>query len=329
MRSIRRFRYGGWILLALICSVLATWRTPPDYQHPAEVDVIELSPNRSLMATRCGDGVLRMWEVGSGRLLWSRDTLHRDRYGNLEGRFAFAPDGRHLALAGGEPGEVLTLDANSGTIVEQESFEELGEVCGVGYSPDGSFRATLGERGELILTSRATQMTERISLESRPYGPAKIRFSPDGSRLAISGEGFVCLVELKTREVRGYPYSPVTPAAVSTSLDLVATPGIDNQVVITDLNTMEAREVLGTAEPPVRGHEIFCNLSAVAFSADGRFLATSFRGWSVSLWDLESKRRVGGLECRDVRCIRLLDNNTVVVGRKNGKVEIGEFRSLF
>ena len=188
--SNRKFHHAFWILLILVCSALFTWKSEPDFQHPDEVNLIEFSPDRNFMATHCKDNLFRMWEVKSGKLLWSRKSEFAkwSMYNNVRG-FAFSVDGQQLAFVSEEPGEVLTLDVSSGNLLDKDTFEKFKEIKGVGFSPDGTLRVTLGELPEIVLTNLATGERQWIPLTHSTHYPTRIDFSQGFPATAFNMSG--------------------------------------------------------------------------------------------------------------------------------------------
>ena len=84
--------------------------------HSAPVNSVTFSPDGKTLASGCGHGVLKLWEVESGRCLWSRPAHQEVR------ALAFSPDGKLLASGTGTigvyDGRTLRLwDAASGKLV--------------------------------------------------------------------------------------------------------------------------------------------------------------------------------------------------------------------
>jgi WD40 repeat protein len=112
---------------------------------------------------------------------------------------AFSPDGRHLAVGGGQ-GTLTVWDAATGREVYSLTGHSLS-VMGVAYSPDGRRLASVsgdgGRRaGELKLWDTATG-AELLSLPGRLGSINAIAFSPDGQRLATATAGELGQVRLQ------------------------------------------------------------------------------------------------------------------------------------
>ena len=88
------------------------------------------SPDGQLLATPVDDGTIRVWEVQSGRELW---TLPSRKEG---GSAAFGPDGKLYSL--GLDGEIVVWDVKTGTkFLSLREFEPCGGAAVIGLSPDG------------------------------------------------------------------------------------------------------------------------------------------------------------------------------------------------
>lgn len=90
------------------------------------------SPNGSLLAASLSDGTVRVWEVESGRALWTLPG---------RGSAAFGPDERVLAYLGPK-GEVVVWDIEVGIAVFTfPEFEPCGGAAIIGFSPDRNWLA--------------------------------------------------------------------------------------------------------------------------------------------------------------------------------------------
>jgi WD40 repeat protein len=196
--------------------------------HPGTVYQVAFSPDGRLLATRCRDGLLRLWDRQSGQLL--RQWRHKDVALDT---FAFSPDGRVLAVSGKDrtirlwrvedgsligkplehPAYVWTLcftpdgrglwsttndhtarcwDLGTGTVAR--SWTAPGQLTSAALRPEGRTLLSAASAGWLI--------QQRDLLSGQPEGPALghpaaiitgLAFSDDGS-LALSGGGRAALL---------------------------------------------------------------------------------------------------------------------------------------
>src|SRR5262249_43780681 len=117
--------------------------------HGRDVTSLSFSPDGSLLASGCGDETMKLWDVGSGRLLATLSCSQRVL------AVAFSPDGKTVAVgevATGlftiEPGKARLWDVQHR---RQSAFlmgHKDGAEC-LAFSPDGSTLAT-GDRAGTV-----------------------------------------------------------------------------------------------------------------------------------------------------------------------------------
>lgn len=214
--------------------------------HDDWVFSVAFSPDGKLLASGSGDETIKLWEVATGRL-----TKTLSEHASYVTSVAFSPDGM---LASGSFDKTIKLwDVATGQEVKTLSGH-TSRVNSVALSPDGKLLSSVGGdclgdtcfgEGKLWDVGKGTQ------LRPLTLGPDEVAysvaFSPNGKLVA---SGF-----------RIPSFSPDQPPPASSRLWKVAT-------------GMEARSLAGHTS----------DVWAVAFSPDGKLLATGSDDTTIRLW---------------------------------------------
>lgn len=216
---------------------------------------------------------------------------------------AFSPDGLLLATGGYDDGLVRFWDPTTSEPVGRALAGHSGAVSAVAFAPDGTLLASSSLDGTVRLWDPGTGGAVGRPLTRRRGQVNAVAFSPDGRLLAAgsgSGDGTHGLVQLwdpRSQELvaeiltgRG---GQVLALAFSPDGALLATGSYAGGLV------QVWRPVTGLWRP-ITGESVRTFRSAgggrvyaVAFSPDGRLLATSGEGGVVQLWDPATGEPVG------------------------------------
>jgi WD40 repeat protein len=234
---------------------------------------LSLSPDNTLLATGGPDSKVRVWDVGSGKLVATLDEQK-----NRPSHVSFSPDGRVIVVVNN--GGLYLYKTQGwkfiGGQLKAASQSPLipggGEVI---FSPDGS-HAAAAYHGTIYFTdlpsgARSSQLTGF----SGPYWGAT--FSPDGSTLAVVSSD-IHLFNLQTRrEIRTLQTSGGAVKKMAFSPDgiyLAATmanmyEGCDDWAQIWRVDSGSVVQKLELASVP---NQVAC-AGGLAYSPDGRWLA--------------------------------------------------------
>jgi WD40 repeat protein len=298
---------------------------------PPKYTPIAFSPNGKLLA--CADyvakenvpvvGSVRLWDVGKRKVV---ATL-RDGGGELDygvyGVFsvAFSPDGKTLAVSSGRA--VTLFDVASGK--EKSSFKGCGGP--LAFGPDGKTLATADESGGTLWDLSTGK--KRVSLKG--YGICAA-FSPDGKLLATGSGQFgsegrpgaaqVTLWDVATGRERATLGRSVKLKITARSLLHLKADGVPKRVLLklaalngTEFPTAEDFEsefpkildkILDKDQRKQYGFLVQREIASVrerpefvwsvAFSPDGKTLASASVLGSVFLWDIKSGKRTATLQ---------------------------------
>jgi WD40 repeat protein len=221
---------------------------------------------------------VRLWDVATGQL------RHDFGHSYCVDAVAFSPDGKRLATGAAYTDTILRVwDPLTGKNTAQMRGHALG-IEAVAYSPDGKLLASGSVDGTVRLWDPASGKAVR-RLDAEDHYVYAMAFAPDGKTIATGGKRkAIHLWDVATgQEVRSFdnPGGFVLRLAFSPGGKTIATKGEDEGFVrLWDVATgKELRRLnLGKAR---RG-------ASLAFSPDGKELASGDDAGAVHLWDVQT-----------------------------------------
>ncbi len=248
--------------------------------HADRVWGCAFSPDGRRLASVSDDQTLKVWDVATGRVLGS--------FGCAAGctGVAFSPDGRRVAVACDDR-TVSIWDVEAGRR-ERVLRGHTAAVCAAAFSPDGTRLATGSADATVRLWDVATGEAVRV-LEGHSARVSSVAFSPDGKRLASASEDRTVRLWDAARGARlltlaGHNSAVLGVAFAPDGNTLAACTAVTERVV-----TLEPGEIklwdLRTGEERLTLHGHLRGVLGVAFSPDGKRLASAGEDGSVRVWE--------------------------------------------
>jgi WD40 repeat protein/DNA-binding SARP family transcriptional activator len=249
--------------------------------HASGVLSAAFSADGKWLYTASRDGTAKVWDISPSA---GGDALNLVGHTNRVATVAYRPDGKQLATFGWD-GTIRIWDAVTG---EQLHMIQLEGEYGVGngyagnvtYSPDGKLLAYNDLNTTRIIN--VENGDELMALDPFESGVLGVVFSPDGKLLADAGvDGTVrihdsgggkTLLEFVTGEIQQIVFSPDEKR-----LAIAAEDG----AYVYDVTT-------GKLVLKYSGHGEGIRNSGIAFSPDGKWIASSGNDSTIKVWDAET-----------------------------------------
>jgi WD40 repeat protein len=279
-------------------------------RHGGAIHALRFCPEGRRLATACGDGTARLWDVATGTPL--APPLEHD---GAVRAVAFDPDGAALVTAGDE-GLLRRWDALTGDRVG-EPWPCGGPAACLAFRPDGARIAAGGPGGLSLWDALSGRVVRAPDAE---LGPVRaLAFSPDGATLAVACDGgAVHLLESDGGAPSGAPLAHGSAVAVLEFDPLgrwLLAGDIAGHARLWDL----ARRTLLVDLP--HGERIQC----AGFRPDGDAFATAGTDGTARLWDGAGGRPIGAplLHRARVACLAFRPDGTLMAtGGADGTVRL-------
>jgi WD40 repeat protein len=258
-----------------------------------------ISPDdRSGVSFDVKQGRVQIWDLPKGSLA---NSVPASRDFNLGSVVAFSPDGKLLAV-GNQGGSVDLIDTVKSKIARSWTAPEFGAIRAVEFSPDGKWLAFAGEIGGVeAIDVESGQVRYRPDQLKHTGMVDVVRFSPDGKTLIAGGVGRtdqISIWNIQTGESIGRATAPglwqVMDFAWSRDGTKAAAAGHSvqgNGLYVFDWKSRHELLPTTTARDKI---------VRIAFSPDGRRLATGSYSDEIQTWEIVGGRSLYRLKgaCR-------------------------------
>jgi WD40 repeat protein len=259
--------------------------------HTAGVLGVAFTPDGRQVISGGADGTVRLWGAATGKEL---RTLKAHR-GWVRG-LAVSADGLLLATSCPMEGEVKIWDAKADPACLSIAANG-GPLLSVAFSPDGQRLAAVGVAGCLRVIHPATgqdvlAMQDAIKFQGTAgnFPLVGVSFSRDGKKLATGYDTGA----VRIRDAASGVVELEFQAQEGTIWDLAFSPDGKKIATVGGLGFGQATKAqvwdaaTGRRRYAVTGHDPRMQIGAVAWSPDGKWLATAGHDLTARLWDGET-----------------------------------------
>ncbi len=250
---------------------------------------VAFSPDGKILATGDSGGEVRLWDVATRQQIGAAITAD----GVPVNAVAFSPNGTMLATAS-DDGTARLWDVSTHSQVGAPMTADAKPVDAVAFSPDGKILATASDDGTARLWSVRTHRQVGAPMTVDGEAMLSVVFSPDGKTLATAtlGSAVARLWDVATQQqVASLWVSNVQVLSVAFSPDgtmLAIGSADDNGAGTARLWDVSTQQQIGT---PLIADSTFAE--SVAFSPDGKTLATAGQDDTARLWNVGTQQQIG------------------------------------
>jgi WD40 repeat protein len=246
----------------------------PSAGHTGVLTDVFLPPGGKTAVTASTDRTARVWDLTTGKMLHLFDG---SPYQYM--RAAVSANGNLLAL-GGSADQIRLHDLTTGKPAGEVAVD-LGGVTALALTPDATVVLGACPRDSSIHLWDVSTGKETGCLQGHTAAPFALAVSPDGKRLASGGQDATIRVwDLAAGKEMHRFQAETTVGSVAFSPDgKTVAAGGSRCVRVWDVASGEERASLA-------GHQ--GQVQCVAFSSDGRLLATAGVDRTLVLWELAS-----------------------------------------
>lgn len=262
-----------------------------------EANCVAFAPTGNQLAVGHGDMTLRIYGAG----LQLQRTLRQEGRAFPLQSVAYNPKGGSIA-GGAENGRIIIWDLKSGAQVSMTGHQRA--VNHLAYNKAGTRLISTSDDDTVRIWDTATKKTV-LTIKGNGVNLYGAEFSPDGTKVVVGtlGKG-LCIYNASNGQLLksfGGHYGGAQDASANATFTRAVSAGRDKRLAVWDLKT-------GNRISYLTGHQDY--VIHVAYSPNGKWIASSSSDGTVILWDAATLRQVNKLVGMSLIGSRLAWNST-------------------
>ncbi len=305
---------AGWGNQALRVIDLKSGELVREFESPHTFDSVSFSQTDRWLAARLGDGSLRVWELATGKEVFSRPKIPGRRW---RPAVEFTRDKSESLMTSDQDGMIRFWDVTTGREIRSFASPQGRAML----SPDGSRIAVIDQAAVRLLD--AANGAEQPAFVGHSDSVGAVRFSPDGRLLATGGYWSLRIWDVATGRQR-FQF-PESARALWFSADgkaLVA--GTYERLRVYDIETGQVQTLVDDKSDRARGELRSAN---AVISPDGQTVVASLNwirseggngrfthNYAFRAWDIPSGRQRWAIDDMAVTGLIFSPSGNTVIG---------------